>query len=130
MKRLYITEFSFGLSETNSFMHFPASMFPNITQRGQMHVSLFNPLLASIGNRTLASDGLLGVVADDVPAPASTVVLFQEIAGAYVEVGRQLSTDGSWGFSTLGQGPTLAVALKQGYNAGIISGLLPGMADE
>lgn len=126
MKRLYITEVDFGGKNGNSFMQFPESMFPNITQRGQVHVSLFNPLLASIGNRSLASDGLLGVIADDAPAPQSTVVLLQEISGAYVEVGRQLSADGSWSFNTLGKEQTIAIALKDGYNAGVVSGLAPG----
>lgn len=130
MKRLYITEFDFGGADGNSFMQFSESMFPNFTQRGQMHVSLFNPLLASIGNRSLLSDGLLGVVADDAPVPTSTVVLFQEIAGAYVEVGRQLSSDGSWSFNTLGKDAVIAVSLKEGYNAGVVSGLIPGVADE
>lgn len=130
MKRLYITEFDFGLDEGNSFMQFSESMFPYTVLRGQVHVSMFGPMLASIGNRSMASDGLLGVVADDAPVPTSTVVLFQEIAGAYVEVGRQLSSDGSWSFNTLGKDAVIAVALKEGYNAGVVSGLIPGVADE
>ncbi|WP_143222703.1 hypothetical protein [Acinetobacter sp. ANC 4218] len=99
-------------------------------KRGNIFAALYSHILESAGTLELSSDGLLGVVADDAPAAESTVVLFQEISGVYVEVGRQKSSDGSWGFSTLGQGPTLAVALKQGYNAGIVSGLLPGVADE
>lgn len=130
MKRLYITEVDFGLGEGNSFMQFSGAMFPNTTKRGQVHVSLFSPLLTGIGNCTLASDGLLGVIAEDVPAPESTVILLQEVSGVFVEVGRQTSTDGSWEFNTLGNGETIAIALKDGYNAGIVSGLIPGIADE
>lgn len=130
MKRLYITDFDWGDNYTNSFLQFSSNMFPDLKKRGNLHVSLFAPALKKIGSYSLQSDGLLGVIAEDVPAPESTVILLQEVSGVFVEVGRQTSTDGSWEFNTLGNGETIAIALKDGYNAGIVSGLIPGIADE
>ena len=131
MQRLHCIDFFPQGTAGNSFLQFPQGEFEKYSlKRGNVLGSHYASLFERAGTLSLHSDGLLGVVADDAPAPASTVVLFQEISGVYVEVGRQKSTDGSWGFKTLGQGPTIAIALKQGYNAGIVSGLLPGTADE
>lgn len=131
MQRLHCIDFHWQESGGNSFLTFPDSELEKYSlKRGSVLGSHYSSLFERAGALSLSSDGLLGVVAEDAPAPESTVVLFQEISGVYVEVGRQKSSDGSWGFKTLGQGPTLAVALKQGYNAGIVSGLFPGIADE
>jgi hypothetical protein len=76
------------------------------------------------GNHRIASDGLQGVIADDLPVGA-TVILLQQHQGVLVEVGRTISADGSYNFNDVGNKPTYAVAVKDGYNAGIVAGILP-----
>lgn len=76
------------------------------------------------GNRRIASDGLQGVIADDLPVGA-TVILLQQHQGVLVEVGRTVSLDGSYSFNDVANKPTFALAVKDGYNAGIVAGILP-----
>lgn len=90
--------------------------------------SLFDPHTMSRllyrGNKKLQSDGLQGVIADGIPTSA-TVVLIQEHQGHYIEVGRMATSDGSWNISGLQDKPTHAIALKQGFNAGITAYITP-----
>lgn len=90
--------------------------------------SLFDPHTMSRllyrGNKKLQSDGLLGVVSENVPT-AATVVLIQEQQGHYIEVGRMASTDGAWAIAQLQDKPTHAIALKDGFNAGITAYIIP-----
>lgn len=76
------------------------------------------------GNKRLASDGLRGVVADNIPTDA-TVVILQEIGGMIIEMGRTTTEDGSWSFSNLPDAVSHAVAFRTGFNAGITSGIQP-----
>lgn len=81
-------------------------------------------LLNSISKKRLKSDGLKGIVDGEIPVSAKVIVL-QEINGFYTEVGRTNSSDGSWEINNLSKKTSIAIALKEGYNAGISSGLLP-----
>lgn len=76
------------------------------------------------GALRMASDGLQGVIADGIPTSA-TVVLIQEHQGHFIEVGRMVTSDGSWNISGLQDKPTHAIALKPGFNAGITAYITP-----
>ena len=76
------------------------------------------------GKKRLASDGLMGVIIDGAPTDA-TIVLLQEFNGMLVEVGRVQSPDGSYLFEHLKDYPTHIVAMKEGYNAGIVANVVP-----
>ena len=123
MKRLYVIEGNYG-GQTPLLNLTGLEEYSQ--KRGNILASIYSSILADNGYGQLSSDGLRGVIADGVPAPQSTVILLQEVSGVYTEVGRKLSTDGSWSFDTLSKVPTIAVALLEGYNAGIVSGLNPG----
>lgn len=76
------------------------------------------------GKKRLASDGLMGAIIDGAPTDA-TIVLLQEFNGMLVEVGRVQSPDGSYLFEHLKDYPTHIVAMKEGYNAGIVANVVP-----
>ena len=72
----------------------------------------------------LASDGYEGIVADNLPSDG-TVVILQVLGDRYMEVGRAATTTGEWQITNLRPSQSLAVAIKEGYNAGIVGGLIP-----
>lgn len=72
----------------------------------------------------LASDGYEGIVADNLPSDG-TVVILQVHGDRYMEVGRAATTTGEWQITNLRPSQSLAVAIKEGYNAGIVGGLIP-----
>lgn len=80
--------------------------------------------LNALSNKRLKSDGLSGIVDGSTPVSGKVVVL-QKVNGLYIEVGRAVTTDGSWEVKQLPNKPSIAIALKDNYNAGVVSGLLP-----
>lgn len=92
------------------------------------YCNMFDPhVMANIlyhGTKKIQSNGLQGVVAEDVPTSA-TVILIQEHQGHYIEVGRMISADGAWNIAQLQDTPTHAIALKDGFNAGITANITP-----
>lgn len=77
-----------------------------------------------IGKKRLASDGLRGVIADNSPIDA-TVVVLQDHGGFLVEVARTESSDGSWLIENLPDATSHTLALREGFNAGVIANLKP-----
>lgn len=89
-----------------------------------VNTKLANVVLNRLSKKRLKSDGLSGIVANNTPVSARVVIL-QEINGLYTEVGRGDSIDGSWEIRNLPSKPSIAIALKSSYNAGVVSGLDP-----
>ncbi|WP_336020668.1 hypothetical protein [Acinetobacter bereziniae] len=84
----------------------------------------FLHLIQSQGNKQISSNGLMGVVADGVPVSAK-VVLIQEIDGLLFEVGSTLTEDGAWNVKQLNDLSTICIAIKEGYNTGTVSQVIP-----
>jgi hypothetical protein len=84
----------------------------------------FLHLIQSQGNKQISSNGLMGVVADGVPVSAK-VVLIQEIDGLLFEVGSTLTEDGAWNVKQLNDFNTICIAIKEGYNSGTVSQVIP-----
>lgn len=80
--------------------------------------------LQALSHKRLKSDGLSGIVDGNSPVSGKVVVI-QEINGLYTEVGRAVTSDGSWEIKQLTNKSCIAIALKDNYNAGVVSGLLP-----
>lgn len=76
------------------------------------------------GKKRIKSDGLMGAIIDGAPTEA-IIVLLQEFNGMLVEVGRVQSPDGSYLFEHLKDYPTHIVAMKDGFNAGIVANVVP-----
>lgn len=77
-----------------------------------------------LGNKRIGSDGLMGAIVDGAPTSAN-IVLIQEHHGILVEVARLETEDGSYMFTKLAGKKTHAIALKEGFNAGITADIQP-----
>ena len=89
-----------------------------------VHTSVPTIHLNALSSKRLKSDGLSGIVDGSTPVSGDVVVL-QKINGLYVELGSAVTADGSWEINHLPERESIAIALKEGYNAGVVSGLLP-----
>lgn len=112
--------------DENIYYHVPQD---TLRMRGYDLYSDFNlpavlDYIKTYNKHRLASDGYEGIVADNLPSDG-TVIVFQVIGDRYVEVGRTETTTGEWQVTNLRPSQSLAVAIKEGYNAGIVGGLIP-----
>ncbi|MFW1993723.1 hypothetical protein ACG904_02020 [Acinetobacter guillouiae] len=72
----------------------------------------------------LTSDGHNGIIAQDLPIDGRVIIL-QIVGDRYMQVGSTDTVTGEWSISNLRNSESIAIAFKEGYNAGIVSGIVP-----